>query len=654
MKDVLQNSAKCGSIAITTMMMNSKKRTTASGLRDVRALSGFDPTDCRAIGGLLAIAFAKACGRREKWVWDVRRGDRVQHQIAKEEERRQTAMQVIWRHNHKQANHMGSSRRFVIMLLVILTIASVTVGTGAWARSELGQVPAHKGKNQVETTANQSGGDDQGMAQPLSQQEAVPTEKPTDTSGQDEARRLSLQDSLQSASGCSGTAPPGSLPGWLWPTGSNNFCGYLGWLCYNSDFHGFHLAQDMCNPRTNPVYSISDGEVVLSRTDVGGYGPNNTPGGAVVVRYQAADGTWFTVLYGHLDSPHPAGHIGKGDPVGYTNGISPSHVHVGIHPGHDPEPTNPWRGYTSAASQTYGFVDPVPFLVAHPAANAGGNVKARVVNPVPGSTLTSASVTFSWDRGSGIDQYFLYLGNAPGRNDIYGQSQGTNLSATVSGLPTDGRTLYVRLWCHFMSGWDFNDYAYVAPTISVNTKARILSPAPGSTLTSSSATFSWDRGSGIDQYFLYLGNAPGRNDMYSQSQGTNLSATVSGLPTDGRTLYVRLWSHFIFGWDFNDYTYATPSIGSVKAQIISPSPGSTFPGSTVTFVWNRGVGVDQYFLYVGNSQGNNDLYGGSQGSNLSVTLGGFPRDGRPIYVRLWSYISGSWYYNDYTYRASRS
>jgi murein DD-endopeptidase MepM/ murein hydrolase activator NlpD len=88
--------------------------------------------------------------------------------------------------------------------------------------------------------------------------------------------------------------------------------------------------------------------------------------------------------------------------------------------------------------------------------------KAVLTTPAPGTTLAGASVTFGWTAGSGVSQYYLYLGTTVGAYDLYGQSQGTNLSVTVNGLPTDGRTLYVRLWSMLASGWDFNDYTYTA------------------------------------------------------------------------------------------------------------------------------------------------------------------------------------------------
>lgn len=154
--------------------------------------------------------------------------------------------------------------------------------------------------------------------------------------------------------------------GWYWPTGSSNFCGYLGWLDYNNANYPWHLGVDMCNTSGNPIYAIGDGTIVLSRTDVGGYGRGFTAGGALVARHQASDGTWFTAVYGHIDYPHSTGSVTAGEIIGYSNNWNPGHLHFGVHPGYDLEPTNPWRGYSSSQSNTYGFVDPIPFLNSHP------------------------------------------------------------------------------------------------------------------------------------------------------------------------------------------------------------------------------------------------------------------------------------------------
>src|ERR1700722_9603319 len=92
---------------------------------------------------------------------------------------------------------------------------------------------------------------------------------------------------------------------------------------------------------------------------------------------------------------------------------------------------------------------------------------ATMTYPPNGSTLSGSTVSFQWATGSGVQQCFLYVGDAVDSNDIYGQSEGTTTSATVTNLPTDGRTLYVTLWSYISGGWHANNYTYTAARIGV-------------------------------------------------------------------------------------------------------------------------------------------------------------------------------------------
>jgi len=329
----------------------------------------------------------------------------------------------------------------------------------------------------------------------------------------------------------------------------------------------------------------------------------------------------------------------------------------------------------------------------------------------------------------------------------------------VGDLPTDGSTLYVRLWYLLSSGWQYADYTYTAASsggaggscgTSASTPA-LLKPAPGSTLPGSTATFCWSAGSGVSQYWLDVGtSAAGPSNIYSQSAGTSTSVTVGDLPTDGSTLYVRLWYLLSSGWQYADYTYTAVSSGaggttyslslsanpascasalsgtaagsyaagasisvmgnsctgysftgwsvsgascsggassnpctfsmpsgnvSVTAtytaagggsctgsssgtpSMLQPTPGSTLPGSTVTFCWTLGSNVAEYWVWVGTTAGGHDISAGSQlsGTTSSTTVSNLPTDGSTVYVRLWYLFNGSnvsWQYTDYTYTAS--
>lgn len=70
------------------------------------------------------------------------------------------------------------------------------------------------------------------------------------------------------------------------------------------------------------------------------------------------------------------------------------------------------------------------------------------------------------------------------------------------------------------------------------------------------------------------------------------------------------------------------------AEMISPEPGSTLAGSTVTFRWTPGCGMTRYDLWVGCSPGAVDFFNAEDGSFLEATVSGLPTDGGPVFAWL--------------------
>ncbi len=88
-------------------------------------------------------------------------------------------------------------------------------------------------------------------------------------------------------------------------------------------------------------------------------------------------------------------------------------------------------------------------------------------------------------------------------------------------------------------------------------------PAPGSTLTGSTVTFTWSAGSGATAYWLDIGNVAGGNEYYqSGNLGNVLTTTATYLPTDGSTVYVTLYTSGSGQWLNNAYTYTAYSASS--------------------------------------------------------------------------------------------
>lgn len=187
--------------------------------------------------------------------------------------------------------------------------------------------------------------------------------------------------------------------------------------------------------------------------------------------------------------------------------------------------------------------------------------KAAMVSPVNGSKLPGTSATFNWNAGSGALEYFLYAGSSLGANNYFGGSQGTSLSRTLTGLPSNGSTVFVRLWTRFSTGWQYNDYSFVATTAAsvpppTSSKASLLSPAPGSFLAQLNSTFTWSPASGGLEYFLYVGTSQGANNLYGRSQGVSTAVTIGQLTPNAATTWVRLWTRTAAGWAFTDYSFA--------------------------------------------------------------------------------------------------
>src|SRR5664280_2858829 len=221
------------------------------------------------------------------------------------------------------------------------------------------------------------------------------------------------------------------------------------------------------------------------------------------------------------------------------------------------------------------------------------------------------TVTFTWSHETNAVSYQLWLGTTPGAQDIASVTT-SNLTTTISGLPTNRSQIYATL-SGTVDGTTYTvqDTAiYIAYTI----QGVITTPTPGSTFTGTTVTFNWIAGAGSSAYWLDLGNVPGGNQYYqSGNLGTALTTTANGLPTDGSLVYATLYSLVNGNWQYNSYTDTAFGGASNKGVITTPTPGSQFTGTTVTFDWTAGSGATAYWLDIGNVAGGNQYY---QSGNL--------------------------------------
>ncbi|MBL9132183.1 MAG: hypothetical protein JNG86_13350, partial [Verrucomicrobiaceae bacterium] len=236
------------------------------------------------------------------------------------------------------------------------------------------------------------------------------------------------------------------------------------------------------------------------------------------------------------------------------------------------------------------------------------------------------------------------------------------LNRTVTGLPSNGSTVYARLYSLVGGAWVFDDYTYTASTAVAETVSTPTTPtgsASGAVGTSYSFTtggstsslanpvqYQFDWGDGSNSGWLAVGTtsaaktwaAPGTYSVRAQARSSVNTAAVSALSS---TLSVTI-------------TGGGGGGGSTRGVMTSPANGVTFASTTVTFTWSAGPASTGYYLYVGSTPGGTDyLNSGALGAAVtSRTVTGLPNDARTVYARLWSQVSGAWVYDDYSYIAS--
>ena len=171
------------------------------------------------------------------------------------------------------------------------------------------------------------------------------------------------------------------------------------------------------------TFSLNSASALFSAG--GGLDTVNISSGAGCVWEAVSNVSWITVN---------SGAVGFGaNPVGYS---------VAANTGGSRTGTLTIAGQTFTVTQSGQGVQGTP---------------AQIASPVAGSTLGRA-VTFYWQPATGFLQYRLDVGSSATTADIF-SAVTTNSFASVSGLPCDGRTVYVALYTWFAGASDYQQPA---------------------------------------------------------------------------------------------------------------------------------------------------------------------------------------------------
>ncbi len=239
-------------------------------------------------------------------------------------------------------------------------------------------------------------------------------------------------------------------------------------------------------------------------------------------------------------------------------------------------------------------------------------IPAEMTAPTPGSTLTAATVTFGWNAGIGVSEYWLNVGRTIGVWDIFNSTDSEHaLSKTVTGLPTDGSRIFARLWSKIGADWLFNDYTYVSCTncgSGVPGSATLLSPA--GSVSTQTPTYVWNAVSNATWYYLWVNDsasAPKHAVWYTSVQAGCAAGTGTCSVTPAAPLAAGSAQWWIQTW--NEYGYGPWSQGKIfsvgagdlpgVATLISPS--GTIHSTQPAYTWNAVPTATWYYLWINDS-----------------------------------------------------
>jgi fibronectin type III domain protein/HYDIN/CFA65/VesB family protein len=194
----------------------------------------------------------------------------------------------------------------------------------------------------------------------------------------------------------------------------------------------------------------------------------------------------------------------------------------------------------------------------------------------------AGSLTLAWDANieSDIAGYIVYYGTTSGS---YTSSVDVgNVTSYMMTSLADGQRYYFALKAYNTNGLRSPYSTEVAGTVpTAGAPASLTTPIPGTTLSSSSVQFQWTAGVNVTSYRLSAGTTFGGTNLFDQSGLTSVSATITGLPTNGVRVYVRLWSLIGGMWRFSDYNYTATTVCTFSLNPTSASVG--VGGSSGTF-----------------------------------------------------------------------
>ena len=186
-------------------------------------------------------------------------------------------------------------------------------------------------------------------------------------------------------------------------------------------------------------------------------------------------------------------------------------------------------------------------------------------------------------------------------------------------------------------------------------QAALTYPLNGATGVDTSQPFTWSSAEGAQAYYLYVGTTQGASDVFDSRQLDPSVTQITPSLLPGQTLWARMWTKDSAGqWSYYDSSFSTSSsVPITEATLTYPTNGATLDDPTVPFSWTAVPDAQAYYLYIGTSQGAQDLFDSAQLTVTSVTPPPLPT-GTTTWARIWTKRNNTWTFRDVSFVADYS
>jgi hypothetical protein len=288
----------------------------------------------------------------------------------------------------------------------------------------------------------------------------------------------------------------------------------------------------------------------------------------------------------------------------------------------------------------------VIFLVA--------NITSHTANNYGKMFATSSTETFRWNDVN-ADAYRLRI-YQNGNGVFYDKTfDGDETSITISGLPDNSAYFVVDL--HTLQGafWSRRINNFYGPGTVAN--SELTSHENGVQLKAKTETFIFSPIVGAEKYRLRFFHFATNEEYYDQTFTEAGAVVVSGLPSNGVNMSVRLSTLYNGWWSEQAYNLTSVHFSNEQnATLSSHTNGQRLSDTTETFIWDD-VGAEEYelrVLKVMYKKGSNSAWHETvskeifDGSVTSSTIENLPENSGEVLVRLFTKHSG-WAEERYTF-----